>query len=72
MTAASNALNFLAYQQELMNAKQRQAEKAKLSKMVQQSKQKLQQLQAAAQNVRFSGCIGSVNAHEYNLGSRQS
>jgi hypothetical protein len=53
-----------------MNAKQRQAEKAKLSKMVQQSKQKLQQLQAAAQNVRFSGCIGSVNAHDYNLGSR--
>jgi hypothetical protein len=49
MKNASTALNLLAYQAELVNAKKRQNDKAQLKKITNQSKDKIRELHAAAQ-----------------------
>lgn len=69
LEAASGALRFLAYQQQLKSARQRSLYKAKIGKMVQASREKLQALKEAQQKARKkqhdarSACIGSLIHH---------
>jgi len=51
LQAAQEALGFLTYQQQLLHAKWRQEEKSQLKKMTNQSRDKIAELQSAAQKV---------------------